>query len=308
MRISQILKALTVGSVLLTGIGLSAQDSKPVPARTRATKAQTGRMESFFPDNVGELKRIGTPRAYNKDNLYEYVDGHAEYYISAGFNRLVVGDYSAAGSEGEVPDVIVEIYDMMKDIQAFGVLSDESGGESGGSSQTSFGTGNTQGINYTRGRYFIRILSFNAEAPIKLLQEQISHKIGSVNSEIPEFSRFPNVGEVIKTRFIRESYRGLPFLKSVIERKYVSNGKSFEISMVLGNRDEIKKITESFVEYLGQSDAKYSAVAKSGRTFYEVKDLYEGDWVLIPLSDAIFGVYGAVEENVIEKILESSRK
>lgn len=83
--------------------------------------------------------------------------------------------------------------------------------------------------------------------------------------------------EVIKTGFVRESYRGLPFLKDVLERMYVSNGKSFEISMVLADRGEIKKTTDSFVKYFGQSDVRYFAVEKDGKTIYEVRDPYEGD-------------------------------
>jgi len=114
--------------------------------------------------------------------------------------------------------------------------------------------------------------------------------------------------EVIKTRFVRESYRGLPFLNDVPERMYVSNGKSFEISMVFADRGEIKKMTDSFVKYFGQSDVRYSAVEKDGKTIYEVRDTYEGDWVLIPLSDEILCVYGNVDNAVIAKILKNYAK
>jgi hypothetical protein len=310
MSLLQALRLFVVGNVLIVGMGLSAegQSSESALVRIQATEAKTDPMESFLPEKVGKFTRMGAARAYTKDNLYEYIDGHAEFFISAGFNHLVVGDYSATGSEGDVPDIIVEIYDMMKGIQAFGVLSDESGGETGESSQSSFGTDNAQGINFTSGRYFIKVLSFSAEAPIRLFQEQISLKVGSVYSKIPEFSRFPDVGKVVKTRFIRESYRGMSFLKDVIERKYIADGKSFDVSMVLGNKDEIKKITESFVEYFGQSGVKYSAVENSGRTIYKVQDQYEGDWTLIPLSDAIFGVYGVVDAAVIAKIVNASKE
>jgi hypothetical protein len=111
------------------------------------------------------------------------------------------------------------------------------------------------------------------------------------------------------TRVIGFTYREMEtVLKDVIERKYIADGNSFDVAMVLGNKDEIKKITKSFIEYFGQSGVKYSAVENSGRTIYKVQDQYEGDWTLIPLSDAIFGVYGAANEDVIEKILKSSAK
>jgi len=310
MKLSYALKTLVAGSILLLGICISAerQDSSHAQGQIQALKSEVYPMESFLPDKVGSLRRMGKPRAYDKDNLYEYIDGHAEFFISAGFNRLAVGNYSATGSEDGVPDVIVEIYDMVKNIQAFGVLSDESSGEAVESSQSSFGTENTQGMNFTRGKYFVKILSFSAEVPVKLFQEQIGPGIRSVKEEIPEFSRFPDVGKVVKTRFVRESYRGLPFLKDVLERKYVSNGKSFDIAMVMGDRDQIKKVTETFINYFSQSDVKYSEDKKNGWTVYQVKDPYEGDWVLIPLSDVIFGIYGTADDAVIAKILSGGEK
>ena len=89
---------------------------------------------SFLPDRISGLNRVGAVKSYTKENLYEVIDGHAEYYISAGFNRLFVGDYGKPGGDANSPALVINIYDMVKDIQAFGVLSDESGGQTKGTS------------------------------------------------------------------------------------------------------------------------------------------------------------------------------
>jgi hypothetical protein len=35
-----------------------------------------------------------------------------------------------------------------------------------------------------------------------------------------------------------------------------------------------------------------------------VRDPYEGDWYLIPLSDTLLGVFGEVDEPLLEKLIK----
>ncbi len=78
-------------------------------------------------EDIAGFRKLGETRRYTKENLYEHVDGHAEYFISAGFQGLTVTDYIAVGSKATQAEIQAEVYDMGKSIQAFGVLVDESG-------------------------------------------------------------------------------------------------------------------------------------------------------------------------------------
>ena len=77
-----------------------------------------------LPAQIEGCKLSGRPRTYTRDNLYESIDGHAEFFISNGFQSLEVGEYSKATGE---PAFVVDIFDMGKDMQAFGVFVDEAG-------------------------------------------------------------------------------------------------------------------------------------------------------------------------------------
>src|SRR5271169_3820288 len=48
--------------------------------------------------DIAGFQNRGEPHHYTKENLYEHVDGHAEYFISAGFQGLTVTDYITAES------------------------------------------------------------------------------------------------------------------------------------------------------------------------------------------------------------------
>ena len=45
----------------------------------------------LFPETIAGLTRTGQIRRFGKDDLYEYINGHADYFIGAGFRGLAVG-------------------------------------------------------------------------------------------------------------------------------------------------------------------------------------------------------------------------
>src|SRR5512136_2273231 len=70
------------------------QTLEPVSTRQPIEKPQT-------PSTVQEVagfRQFGETHRYTKENLYERVDGHAEYFISAGFQGLTVTEYNVTGS------------------------------------------------------------------------------------------------------------------------------------------------------------------------------------------------------------------
>jgi hypothetical protein len=265
-------------------------------------------MEAILPEKISGLNRVGAVKSYTKENLYEVIDGHAEYYISAGVNRLFVGDYGRPGGDTNSPSLVINIYDMGKEIQAFGVLSDESGGQTKGTSSEILVTGNSQAVKFSCGKYYVQVMAYDKTIPVDEVQKEIRLKIGIKDEDIPQLARFPNLGEAVRTRYVRESYRGISFFNNVIEREYGSAGGKFDVSLFLANEDEIKKTTELFIKYFKESKTDYTLTDLNGRIIYRIKDPYEGDWALIPISDSLFGVYGSFNEGTISKILEGQKK
>lgn len=284
-------------------IYMEGQDYDPALIQFPSSQPAVDSTESFFPDEITGYRRTGRVRSYMKENLYEYVNGHAEYFISAGFAGLHVGDYGAPGSAAGGPDVVVDVYDMGKSIQAFGVLSDESGGRLSEFENGLTGFSTPQGVSFVKGRYYIKIAKYNDEASLDAFMKSISSTVEAGSDPFPEFSRLPDFGEVVATRFIKKAYRGLDFVNNVIEREYNMNGESVQIFVVSGEKGSSSSLAGSFIEYFRKSDVTYIVSEKKGKKLYRVKDPYEGDWVMVLYPDALFGIYGAFDDTIIDALL-----
>lgn len=143
------------------------------------SQAQTS-MEDLLPASVSGWEIAEEDGKYGPDNLYEYINGGAELYISYGFT----GALSRIYSRPDQPDITVDVFDMAESRNAFGVFSfsrelvdDEFG----------------QGSQYTAGlmlfwkdRYYVSILA-SPETPEskKAVYELAAHIDKSIASEGP---------------------------------------------------------------------------------------------------------------------------
>ena len=79
------------------------------------------RLSELVPGAVGEWRVEGEDRLYDRQGLYEYIDGGAELYISYGYERLFSRTFSKPGQ----PSMIVDLFDMGSSRNAFGVFSQQ---------------------------------------------------------------------------------------------------------------------------------------------------------------------------------------
>ena len=305
---SQIYRLLLLALLPAIAIAIYLEGQKYDPALINFKSSQVGTdtVASFFPNEIEGFSQAEQVRVYSKENLYEYLNGHAEYFITAGFVSLSVGEYVKTGFDMVQPDVVMEIYDMGKSIQAFGVLIDEAGENAADTRIGMMEFKTSQGLSFFAGQYYVKLNIFNDNVPVDKFAETIKNKIGAKPDSFPLFSRFPDLGDVITTRFIKEAYRGLGFLHNVIEREYSQNGKNIQVFLVTGEENDIKELTASFLDFFRQSEIEYVRLEKNGSRFYKVMDPYEGEWFLLPFSDVLFGIYGAVDDTMLNAVIKGS--
>ena len=264
------------------------QESQPLPVA-----------QDIVQDIAG-FRKMGETRRYTKENLYEHVDGHAEYFISAGFQGLTVAEYVAAGSKAAQAEVQAEVYDMGKSIQAFGVLADESGENPPPVSVGTMGYKTSGGVNYIKGRYYVKISAFSPKTPVIKFAKGFADTLSAGQDSFQVFSKFPNIGKVVNTRFAKEGYRGLDFLHNVIEREYSTASGKIKVALMAGSEHEVRSLLSSFLEYFGKSGMRYEKTERGGKEVYKVMDKYEGNWFLIRSRDTVFGVFGTDDEEILK--------
>ena len=78
-----------------------------------------------LPRTVGAWTRPESPQLINSNNIFKYMNGAGELYLSYRFRRLDVFDYVSDSQE----NILVELYHMETSDDAFGLLSLDWGGE-----------------------------------------------------------------------------------------------------------------------------------------------------------------------------------
>ncbi|MGO9953145.1 MAG: DUF6599 family protein [Dissulfurispiraceae bacterium] len=250
--------------------------------------------------DIAGFRKFGEDHRYSKENLYEHVDGHAEYFISAGFQGLTVTEYIETGSNAKQADIQVEVYDMGKSIQAFGVLVDESGEKPPPVSVGTMGYKTSMGVNYIKDRYYVKISAFSPKTPVIKFARGLADTLPAGHDSFGVFSKFPNLGKVENTRFAKEGYRGLDFLHNVIEREYSTSSGKIQVALMAGSEREMRSLISAFLDYFKKSGIRYEKIERNGSEGYKVMDKYEGNWFLIQSRDAVFGVFGTDDEGILK--------
>ncbi len=106
----------------------------------------------LLPDTVYGWTREAESR-YNKDNLYDYIDGGAELYLSYGFLEMINFTYSRE----QQPSLVVDVFDMGRSENAYGVFT-----YSRETIDTTFGQGSQYNpglLIFWKDRWYISILA-----------------------------------------------------------------------------------------------------------------------------------------------------
>ena len=105
--------ALTTALISVGLMGSAADAQSATSTRTQPAKL----LAEPLP---GHPKPEGEPAFYKPDSLYQYIDGGADVYLLYDFQSLMHQEFKSG-----VAELIVDIYDMGKSEDAFGIYSAE---------------------------------------------------------------------------------------------------------------------------------------------------------------------------------------
>lgn len=93
--------------------------SRPAARRTTGSPATFTDMVKLLPDRIDGWASQPPDRLCDRRTIYDYMDGAAEVYMTFAYAGLVVRTYRLTSR----PDLIVELFDMTKPFDAFGVFT-----------------------------------------------------------------------------------------------------------------------------------------------------------------------------------------
>ncbi|MBF0296696.1 MAG: hypothetical protein HQL96_16045 [Magnetococcales bacterium] len=268
--------------VIAWGVWWDGQHYDPGLLDFKQAGARLSPLADLLPERIGTLPRVGEPRLFGKENLHEYVNGHAEFFISAGFAQLAVGEYGSGGR----PEVVVDIYEMGKPLHAFGVISQEGNPGARPVAIGEMGSREGRGLRFIVGSRYVKLTAFADNAPLEAVGEAVARASGG-EAGVTKF-RFPELGEELATRFFKEGYRGLDFFTNVLERTFRREGREVQ-GFLAENGAQLENRLSAF---LAREGIPLVREERDGRVVTLVKDPYEGEWFYLRDGERLLGAFG----------------
>jgi hypothetical protein len=105
----------------------------------------------ILPKSILGWEAVQKDAVYDRQTLYDYLDGGAEVYLAFDFKQVFVRKYSGPGQN----EIACDIYDMGSSAEAFGVFScDRQDEEAGIGQESEYGPGL---LRFWQGPYFVSV-------------------------------------------------------------------------------------------------------------------------------------------------------
>ena len=153
------------------------------PAPADPVRAELARIVEAARVTAG-AETINPPDWYGPQDLFEYINGMADYYLEAGFKRLVHAEFQKTGDLSEAY-VEVDIYDMGTPQGAEKVMADARTPTTQTVSIGDEAHKTPAGIDLRAGRYYVRIVARRDEAGQQDLVRKIAEGIAAAVRPAP---------------------------------------------------------------------------------------------------------------------------
>jgi len=242
--------------------------------------------EFQFPELQGFKIRTDYP-VYHPENLWDFIDGAADTYLSYKFVDLHVAEYKKGRNI-----IKLEIYKQADHTNAFGIYSSERSPSFNFVNLGSQGYVADGSINFFKGDYYIKIRTYSKKEKTlqsaRALAGRVEQSLEGNNSMPSPLLLFPPEGrQVNEETFINESVLGHNFLSMAFKASYKVGTDNFSIYIIQENSTEAaKKIVNTYVASTGIDPVE------SGEDKYVLRDGYNGTIFLGAKNDRIVIISG----------------
>lgn len=180
-------------------------------------------------------KRTGPASIYTPENLYEYIDGKAEHFLSYQVHRVISQTYVSAANPNH--QITLDIYDMTEPVNAFGVYSAERYPDSEVVPIGNEGMVADSALEFWKQRYFVRIvgtvLSDELAEPVRTFGCWVAERIPGPSPDPPLLKCLPQAGYLKQSaQYVRENVLGQDFLKNGYLARYRMGNKESQLFLI----------------------------------------------------------------------------
>ncbi|MFC2144227.1 DUF6599 family protein [Acidobacteriota bacterium] len=200
---------------------------------------------------------VTEPEHYEADNLWEYINGQADFFIDYGFVRVDTAEYQY---DQESSSVVLEIYRMGRPQEAFGIFAAERTREDRPLEIGADAYLGTNVLGFWQSEQYVKLTSFDEGPAVEQLliglAEEISSRIPSRGHELETLLLFPEEGRIeASERFIPKNFLGQPFLRDAYRVTYITDGRQFQLFVVdTGSPEEARSHFNSLEDFYRKRD------------------------------------------------------
>lgn len=223
-----------------------------------------------MPDLPGYKKVLNYP-VYGPGNLWDFIDGAADNYLSYGFIDLHVAEYKKGKNT-----IKLEIYRHGNHTLAFGIYSTERSPSFNYINVGAQGYEVEGSINFFKGDYYVKIRTYSKNDKTIQSSESLAQIVAGMlkgDSKMPAvISQFPEEGKKVNEEtYISESVLGHKFLNKAFKATYQIGSDNFSIFIMENNSSEdATNCVDSYLKSAGMD------VVGSGSGKYMLTDGYNG--------------------------------
>jgi hypothetical protein len=218
-------------------------------------------VEKLFPTMDG-WEPEGDPEVYAADNLFEYINGSADLYLTYDFQEM--GTLSYFDDQGR--GLTIDIYQHGNDANALAIYSQErpnpmNAVEIGAQGYYDFGV-----LNFCRGLYYVKIVGYDLdefdEEMLTVLAKIISANIGGKKALPKALACFPTEAKVNGSeRYVSENVFGHGFLHSAFVAEYRSDRRTNSRAFIIEAKDgtDADKMLEDYLNFVKEKGAAVAA-------------------------------------------------
>ncbi len=228
---------------------------------------------------------------YAPENLWDFINGAADTYLSYNFVDLHVVEYKKGKNV-----IKLEIYRHADHTMAFGIYSSERSPsfsfiDLGGQGYSADGS-----INFFKGNYYVKIKTYSKKPKTLQAEQTLASRVAAMlegeSTMPPMLSVFPAEGRKLNEEtFINESVLGHGFLSNAFKATYEVGPDNFSIYVIQNSSPEtIRKTISTYVASTGIDPVE----TDEGK--FVLSDGYNGTIFLAGSDDTIVIIYGLAKD------------
>jgi hypothetical protein len=256
-----------------------------------------------LPDRTGEWARAREIQLFSPGDLWEYIDGAAEQYLTYGFQELATSKYTDA--RGAI--VVADIYRMADAVNAFGIYRQEVNPKARPVSLGVEGRAGSNSIKFWTGSFYVKLTASPGGGRMPELEglaAAIAKGLGAPGGMPAQVSWFPPDGLVPDSiTFVPADALGQGSFRNAFEAKYENPREPSTALVVPFDSDtQASAALARYESFLAKASGK-TRVSSPGDGGFSATDSFQGFILAVRSGSRLVMSLGASDERAAAAIV-----